>query len=232
MKKIILIHVALAACAIVFLLHDSGMSAGWTAQTVRRVQRATVTVYVFDVTGKPVGQGSGFFFREYGHLITNYHVLGRASAARVKTFDGSVFNVKSIIARDKRDDVLEALVDMPYGSAPYLVPSGPSPRPGDPLLVTGSPLGVARVVSTGRVIEIAPIPELGKCIVHDARAARGSSGGPVVNQAGEVIGMETAGLVGRPNIDFAIPVERFSGFTSCYRELQTIEATAYPKGSP
>ena len=125
---------------------------------------------------------------------------------------------------EKRDDVVEALVDMVYGSAPYLIPAAASPAPGDPLLVAGSPLGVARVTSRGKVIQIAVIPELGKCIVHDAHATHGSSGGPVVNPEGEVIGMETAGLVGRPNVDFAIPVERFSGLTSCYRQLETLEA--------
>ncbi len=222
--KNIIIYLALAMSVIVFLPDCPAGAGGFTADTVGKVLRATVTIYVYDETGKQVAQGSGFFFKEYGHLITNYHVLGKAFAARVKTFDGREFNVESIVAEDKRDDVVEALVDMVYGSAPYLIPAAASPGPGDPLLVAGSPLGVARVTSRGKVIQIAVIPELGKCIVHDAHAAHGSSGGPVVNPEGEVIGMETAGLVGRPNVDFAIPVERFSGLTSCYRELETLKA--------
>ena len=144
--------------------------------------------------------------------------------ARVKTFDGRQFDVESIVAEDKQDDVVEALVDMPYGSAPYLEPAPVPARAGDPLMVSGSPLGVVSVTSRGKVLDIAFIPGLGKCIVHDAHATRGSSGSPVVNAEGEVIGIETAGLIGRPNVDFAIPVERFSGFTSCYRELESSKA--------
>ena len=221
--KSLSVQLVLAMSVIVFLLDGMALGGDWAAETVEKVQRATVTVYVFDQAGKPLGQGSGFFFREYGHLLTNYHVLGGAASARVKTFEGSEFTVESIVAEDKPDDIVEAIVDMPYGSAPYLLPSSVAPRAGDPLMVTGSPLGVARVVSTGKVITVAPIHELGTCIVHDARSARGSSGSPVVNPAGEVIGMETAGLVGRPDVDFAVPVERFSGLTSCYRELETLK---------
>lgn len=217
--KIILIYLTLAVSVIFPLL---SCSAG-TADTLGKVRRATVTVYVYDRAGKQVAQGSGFFFKEYRHLITNYHVLGRASAARVKTYDGRLFDVESIIARDRRDDLVEALVDMPWGAVPYLVPAAAPPRVGAPLMVSGSPRGVAGVTTAGTVIEIARIPGLGKCIVHDARAAHGSSGGPVVNGAGQVIGIETAGLIGRPNVDFAIPVERFSGLTSCYRELESLE---------
>ncbi len=221
--KHIIVCFALAVSIVVFLSACPAVGGGWTATTIGNVQRATVTVYVFDETGKLVAQGSGFFFREYGHLVTNYHVLGRALAAIVKTFDGKQFNVASIVAEDKRDDIVEAVVDIPYGSAPYLVPSAVPPVTGDPVMVAGSPLGVARVTSTGRVTGIAEIPGLGKCIVHDATSSHGSSGGAVVNAAGEVIGMETAGLVGRPNVDFAIPVDRFSGLTSCYRELETVQ---------
>ncbi|MGC8491158.1 MAG: trypsin-like peptidase domain-containing protein [Syntrophobacteraceae bacterium] len=192
----------------------------WAPEVVGKVRRAVVTIYVFDKTGKQVGQGSGFFFKSCGRLITNYHVLGKASAARVKIFDGRQFAVEAIDAEDKGDDVVEAVVDMPYGAAPCLVPAGALAAPGEPLMVAGSPLGVAGVTSTGKVMAIGEIHGLGKCIVHDARAMHGSSGGPVVNVKGEVIGIERAGIVGRPNVDFAIPVKRLSGLTSCYRELK------------
>jgi hypothetical protein len=187
---------------------------------VKKVQPATVIVYIFDQTGKPVAQGSGFFFNYSGHLITNYHVLGRASIALVRTPDGKEFNVKSILAEDESDDLVEALVDVSYGSVPYLLSAGAAPKVGDAVMLIGSPFGVDKVVSRGNVHSIVEIPKLGRCIVHSAHSFQGSSGSPLVNAMGEVIGIETAALVGQPDVNFAIPVERFSGLSPNYRELQ------------
>ncbi len=192
-----------------------------SSELVKKVQPATVIIYVLDRAGKPVAQGSGFFFKYYGHLITNYHILGKATIAKVRTPDGKKFNVKSILTEDEPDDLIEALVDVPYGSVPYLIAAGTVPNVGDPVMVIGSPLGVDKVASQGNVHAIVEISKLGRCIMHSAHSFQGSSGSPLVNDQGEVIGIETAALVGKPDINFAIPVERFSGLSPNYRELQS-----------
>ncbi len=188
---------------------------------IKTVQPATVIIYVFNRAGNAVAQGSGFFFQYYGHLITNYHVLGKAAMARVRTADGREFNVKSVMAEDEPDDLIEALVDVSYGSVPYLIAADTAPKVGDPIMVIGSPLGVDKVVSQGNVHAVLEIAKLGRCIVHSAHSFPGSSGSPLVNAQGEVIGIETAAIAGKPDINFAIPVERFSGLSPNYRELQT-----------
>jgi len=198
---------------------DSG-----TDDLVKKVQPATVIIHVFDRAGNHVAQGSGFFFKYYGHLITNYHVLGKAAMARVRTPDGREFNVKSIQAQDEADDLVEALVDVSIGSAPYLVPAGAAPGVGDPVMVIGSPWGVDKVASQGNVRAVLEVPNLGRCIVHSAHSFPGSSGSPLVNAQGEVMGIETAAVIGKPDVNFAIPVERFSGLSPDYRELQTAPA--------
>jgi hypothetical protein len=187
---------------------------------VKTVQASTVIIYVLDREGNAIAQGSGFFFRDYGHLITSYHVLGKAMMARVRTPDGREFNVKSILAEDEPDDLIEALVDVSYGSVPYLIAADTAPKVGDPVMVIGSPMGVDKVVSQGNVRAVLEIAKLGKCIVHSAHSFVGSSGSPLVNAQGEVIGIETAAVVGKPDVNFAIPVERFSGLSPNYRELQ------------
>ncbi len=83
----------------------------------------------------------------------------------------------------------------------------------------GSPLGVDKVVSQGNVEVITTIPKFGRGILHSAHSFPGSSGSPLVNAQGEVIGIETAAVPGRPNINFAVPVERFSGLSPTFREL-------------
>ena len=188
---------------------------------VKTVQPATVIIYVLDRAGNAVAQGSGFFFKYYGHLITNYHVLGRAAIARVRTLDGGEFNVKSVLAEDEPDDLIEALVDVPYGSAPYLTAADTAPKVGDPVMLIGSPLGVDKVVSQGNVHAVMEVSRFGRGILHSAHSFPGSSGSPLVNAQGEVIGIATAAVAGKPDINFAIPVERFSGLSPNYRELQT-----------
>jgi hypothetical protein len=187
---------------------------------VKTVQPATVKIYVFDQAGNPVAQGSGFFYQSYGHLITNYHVLGKAAKARVKTPDGREFNVQAVVAESEPDDLVEAVVDVSVGSVPYLTAAGTAPKAGDPVMVIGSPLGVDKVVSQGNVHSVMVIPKFGRGILHSAHSFPGSSGSPLVNDQGEVIGIETAAVPGRPDINFAIPVERFSGLSPNYRELQ------------
>ncbi|MGO9687540.1 MAG: trypsin-like peptidase domain-containing protein [Syntrophobacteraceae bacterium] len=195
---------------------------------VKTVQPATVKIYVFDQAGNAVCQGSGFFYQSYGHLITNYHVLGKAAKARVKTPDGREFNVQAVVAEDATDDLIEAVVDVSVGSVPYLTAAGTAPKAGDPVMVIGSPLGVDKVVSQGNVDAIMTIPKFGRGILHSAHSFPGSSGSPLVNAQGEVIGIETAAVPGRPNINFAVPVERFSGLSSTFRELSAAPSANTP----
>jgi hypothetical protein len=195
---------------------------------VKKVRPATVIIHVLDRAGNVVAQGSGFFFRSYGHLITNFHVLGKATMARVRTPDGREFNVKSVLAEDEPDDLIEALVDVSYGSVPYLIAAYTAPNVGDPVMVIGSPLGVDKVVSQGYVHAVMEVSKLGRCIVHSAHSFPGSSGSPLVNAQGEVIGIETAAVAGKPDINFAIPAERFSGLSPNYRELQAAPSAKTP----
>jgi hypothetical protein len=187
---------------------------------VNKVQPSTVKIVVYDKSGRPVMQGSGFIFKSPGRLITNYHVLGKAEMARVETLDGREFNIKSIVGEDPVDDLVEAVVDVAHGTIPYLSPAFALPVPGDLVMVIGSPLGVEKVVSEGIVTAFEVIPRHGKSILHSAHSFPGSSGSPLVNTHGEVIGIETAGAPGRPDLNLAIPLERFTGLKASFRELQ------------
>ncbi len=195
---------------------------------IKTVQPSTVKIYVFDQAGNAVAQGSGFFFRSYEHLITNYHVLGKAAMARVRTPDGREFNIKAVVAEDEADDLIEAVVDISSGSVPYLTAASTDPKVGEPVLVIGSPLGVDKVVSQGTVEALMAVPKFGRGIVHSAHSFPGSSGSPLVNAQGEVIGIETAAVQGRPNLNFAIPLERFSGLSPTYRELPAAPGVKTP----
>ncbi|MCE5336369.1 MAG: bifunctional trypsin-like peptidase domain-containing/SEL1-like repeat protein [Desulfobacteraceae bacterium] len=192
-----------------------------TDELIRKVQASTVTVHVYDETGRNVAQGSGFMFKSPGHLISNYHVLGRAVKATVKTPDGKQFAVRSIVAEDSADDLVEAVVDITSGGLPCLMPARILPKAGDPVMVVGSPMGVEKTVSRGNIRSVEEVPKYGRCIVHTAHSFPGSSGSPVVNGDGDVIGIATASMTGKPDINVAVPLERFSGLSPKYRQLKT-----------
>ncbi len=221
----------MALLVLLLLPCRQAMGADFPPELVKRVQAATVMVYVCDPSGNVVRQGSGFLFRTEAHVITNYHVLGEAAMAKIRTADGREYGVKAILAESKNDDLIEALVDIPSGTVRHLMPAATLPKPGDPVMVIGSPLGVEKAVSQGNVSVIQELPRYGKAVVHSAHSFPGSSGSPLVNAAGDVIGIESAGVAGKPDINLAVPLERFSGMQSNFRQLraaQTVTATAVP----
>lgn len=193
-----------------------------TSDMIKKVQPATMIIYVYDANGKPTKQGSGFLFKSEGHLITNYHVLGDAGMAKARMGDGREYNVKAIVAEAREDDLIEAIIDIPSGGSRPLMPAASRAKVGDQVLVIGSPLGVEKAISQGAVAVIGELPGYGRAIVHGAHSFPGSSGSPLVNMQGEVVGVESAGIPGRPDVNFALPLERLmTGLKPIYRQLKT-----------
>ncbi|MHC1725917.1 MAG: trypsin-like peptidase domain-containing protein [Syntrophobacteraceae bacterium] len=193
-------------------------------ELIRKVHPCTVRIHVFDANGKPAGQGSGFLYKSAGRLITNYHVLGNAAMAKVRFNDGREYSIKSILAEDKANDVIEAMVDVPPGEVRWLMPSSTPPRAGENVMVIGSPMGVEKAISEGKVTAIRNLPGYGNAIIHSAHSFPGSSGSPLVNAQGELVGIESAGIPGRPDINFALPLPRFASMPQAFRQLKATPA--------
>ncbi len=191
---------------------------------IKKVQPATVKITVFDRAGKPVATGSGFLFKSSGRIITNWHVLGNAAMAKARLNDGTECGIKAIVAEDRENDLVEAVIEIPSAGVRYLQPANTPSRQGDPVIVIGSPFGVEKAVSTGTFVGIQEVQKFGKCIVHSAHSFPGSSGSPLVNEQGDVIGIETAAVPGNPNINLAVPLERFASLSPNFRQLQALPA--------
>lgn len=221
-RSLVYVAVPLLFCICLSMQANGQLS---TDELVRKVHPCTVRIHVFDPNGKPLGQGSGFLYRSAGRLITNYHVLGKAVMAKVRFNDGREYSIKSILAEDKANDVIEAMVDVPPGEVRWLMPSGTPPKAGDNVMVIGSPLGVEKAISEGKVIAIRNLSGYGNAIVHSAHSFPGSSGSPLVNDRGELIGIESAGIPGRPDINFALPLQRFASMPQAFRQLKPAPVT-------
>jgi serine protease Do len=156
-------------------------------------------------SGRVIGYGSGFFINPRGHIITNYHVLSRAAKAEIKTFDGRQYPINQVLAADPKLDLIKVTAALPAGPPAYLSISPRRPRLGERVIVLGSPLGLDQTVSDGMVSGIRQLPGLGELVQISAPISPGSSGGPVLNVKGEVLGVARGFLSRGQNLNFAIP---------------------------
>ena len=167
--------------------------------------KAVVVIFAYHGGKKAISQGSGFVVRRDGIIITNYHVISKARIIKIKVGD-KFLNVDSIISLDKENDIAILKVTAENLNAVKLG-NLEKVEIGEKVYVIGSPEGLENTISDGILSgkrEVAP----NKIIIQiTAPISHGSSGGPVFNKNGEVIGIATAFLKEGQNINFAIPLD-------------------------
>jgi len=196
---------------------------------VKRIETSTVVILTYDEEGNLLTNGSGFFISQDGDVITNRHVIMDASRAEVKTAEGKVYLITQVLADDKEGDIIRVSVDIPQKEVKPLSVGVSVPEVGERIIVIGNPLGLERTVSDGIVSAVRDVPNFGNIIQITAPISPGSSGSPVVNMKGEVIGVATFQLMEGQNLNFVIPSERIAklkqdkGKTLAEWQLQTSE---------
>jgi len=177
---------------------------------IKRIKPSTVIIFAYDDKGEFLQLGSGFFISQNGDVITNYHVLKGAESAEVKTSDGKTYTISDIVAVDGKNDIIRLSVNIP---SKYVLPlslSETTPEIGERIIVYGSPLGLEKTLSDGIISAIREVPGYGKLIQITAPISPGSSGSPVLNMQGEVIGIASFQFIEGQNLNFAIPSERIA----------------------
>jgi S1-C subfamily serine protease len=199
---------AAGAAVILLLLSVDGLGMARAQDSipelVKRVLPAVVTVVGFNAAGKVIRIGSGVFIDPEGHLITNLHVINEVARAEVKLPQGEIYPLTAMVAADPKTDLVKLAVSLPRGTHHYLTVSGARPEVGEHVVVLGSPLGLEQTVSDGMVSAIRTVRDRGEFLQISAPISPGSSGGPVVNMKGQVIGIATFQVRGQ-NINFAVP---------------------------
>ena len=157
--------------------------------------------------------GSGILISKDGEILTNYHVVRNADAIKVKLADQTEFEAR-LIGKDGRTDLAMIKIRRSGGNLPFArLGSSSQLDVGDWVMAIGNPFGLEHTVTAGivsakgRVIGAGPYDNF---IQTDASINPGNSGGPLINAAGEVVGVnsaifsQTGGNVG---IGFAIPID-------------------------
>ena len=156
--------------------------------------------------------GSGFFIRNDGHILTNFHVINGAKRISVITNDGTQYEAK-IKATDKTSDLAVLKITGKTGHTKDFVPvkfgDADKARIGDIVLTFGNPYGLGISVSQGIISAKSRSIGLGEqqYIQTDAAINQGNSGGPMFDLNGEVIGVNSAIFTtqGANGVGFALP---------------------------
>jgi trypsin-like peptidase len=191
---------------------------------------AIVSIVMSDKDGHVIAQGSGFLISSDGVILTNYHVIAEGVSAVVKLPDGAFYEVDGVFASDKARDV--ALIKA-HGEKLRTLTLGDSDRVqvGEEVVAIGNPLSLESTVSNGIISGIRTAESLGgKFLQITTPISPGSSGGPLFNMAGEVIGITTMKLQGGENLNFAIPINEAKLLLSRKSaKLQNLPNEAEPK---
>jgi len=178
-----------------------------SAEMLARVKRAVVLITTYDQRGTPEKQGSGFFLTA-DRVVTNLHVINTASQIRISTFTGKTFTVDLILAADKNSDLALLQLNATCSDATALALAEVEPLEGAPVMLVSNPLGAHWCVTAGEVGPPWSFFEIGERLQITADVLPGSSGGPVLNLEGRVIGIAVMHVESNDNLNFAVPVAR------------------------
>src|SRR5207249_3416716 len=208
--RVILIDIRIVLIPSVILLASTATySQDQLPDLVRRIKPSAVAIETFDARGEKLARGSGFFI-DVDRVVTNRHVIEGAYRAEVHLNSGHSFPVKSVLAVDAEGDVALLKVDAPTNLVRPLSLDRTSPQEGESIVVIGNPFGLEGSVTNGIVSAVRDIPGFGRIIQITAPISPGSSGSPVVNMQGQVIGVATLQITGGQSVNFAIPSERIA----------------------
>jgi len=173
------------------------------AQIFEKKSDAVVLIAV----GSPEGDrlGSGFFISRDGKVVTNYHLIKGAHKIAVKLKNGSAFIPMRIVNLDPAKDIAVIQIHI---SSPVYFAMGDSNAVivGQRVLTIGNPQGLESTVSDGLISSIR-LDNFGMKIFQiSVPLSNGSSGGPLIDLKGDVMGITTASMSGGENLNFAVPI--------------------------
>jgi len=152
--------------------------------------------------GTNTGQGSGVIIDRQGYIVTNVHVISGATTVKVTTYSGSTYNVKTLVGYDSAADIAVLKIDAPdlkslnFGDSDDV-------KVGEKVIAAGNPAGLAFTVTEGIVSAFRTFNGI-KYVQTDVPINPGSSGGPLVNTKGEIIGINNFKVGGFESLGFAI----------------------------
>jgi len=190
-------------CPLISIVATVAVHATDVPALVQRAKPAVVEILTFDQQNDLLKSGTGFFISPDGILLTNYHVISGGSGIIAKTPTGAVYILKSVVSYSEAHDVAE--LQFLTTDAPYLTLGHSSGAvEGQRVLVIGNPEGLEGTVSDGI---ISAFRDNRSMIQITAPISLGSSGSPVLDESGQVLGIAQLIFKEGQNLNFAISSE-------------------------
>ncbi|WP_226831813.1 S1C family serine protease [Brachybacterium sp. FME24] len=211
------------------------------ATVAEQVAPSAVAIQVS--AGSGTSQGTGVILDEQGSILTNNHVVDGAQAVQVTMSDGLSY-AASVIGTDATTDLAVIRLDSPpEGIQPATFADSTTVAVGQPVMALGTPLGLENTVTTGIISAVdRPVTATGEdpsgsdttytsAIQTDAAINPGNSGGPLVDAAGQVVGINSSiagipgssGQAGSIGLGFAIPSNTASLIADQLQEDGTVD---------
>ncbi len=173
-------------------------------QIAKKALDATVLLVMEDANGKLLGLGSGFFVRT-NLIATNFHVIeGAARGAAKRVGQKTEYTIEGFTVMDEKHD-LAILQVSASGVQPLPLGDSDTVEIGETVYVAGNPKGYLEGTFSNGIISGVRGSSTDKRLQMTAPISPGSSGGPVLNGKGEVIGVSVMTIEGGQNLNFAIP---------------------------
>lgn len=183
------------------------LSFGIEAQNVKTIynnsKRSIVLIVTYDSNQTPISLGSGFYF-EKNLIATNFHVIEGASRIVIKNL-GTQAKSEKVKVKSYSKELDVAILEVGTMNSTFLQLNTITPEIGDNILAIGNPKGLEGTISTGIISGIRELSEKYKLVQITSPISPGSSGGPVLDSQGKVIGISTFTLHDSQNLNFAIP---------------------------
>jgi tetratricopeptide (TPR) repeat protein len=183
---------------------------------VEETRKSIALIKTFNSSGELIGQGSGFFVNRDGDLVSNRHVFRGAHRAEVQSSRGKL-PVTRVIEHSSDYDLVRLAVNTGNQPIAPIKINEKLPKVGESVIVIGNPLGLEATVTNGIVSAIREVKPFGKVIQITCPISPGSSGSPLINMKGEVVGVATFQILNGQNLNFAIPISRL-------KNLKTVES--------
>jgi len=189
-------------------------------QIYEKVKDAVVVIFAFDFSGELSAQGSGVVLNDKGYVVTNYHLLSGSERLEIR-HGNEIVPYIDIIGIDVEKDIL--ILKIEENKFPFAkIADTKALKIGQRVYAIGNPLGFENTISEGIISGLRSYEEKRKNYIQiTASISPGSSGGAVVNDRGELIGISTLTAREGQNINFAIPID----------EVLSVEISSYIKNN-
>ncbi|MBO4696702.1 MAG: trypsin-like peptidase domain-containing protein [Lachnospiraceae bacterium] len=164
-----------------------------------------VEIHTYDKNGQGIALGSGFFIDENGTVLTNFHVMEGAYTAKIIMYNEIDYMVSKVEGYDKDIDLC-VIQTVASNTEPVKIFQG-DVKTGEPIYTLGSSVGLTGTFSNGIVSTASRIMDGIEYIQITAPISHGNSGGPLVNEYGEVLGVNTFMVSDAQNLNFAVSIK-------------------------